>query len=139
VLNAYAVKHAETRDYFDDEDAGLEEDGDSTGEGDQRMNLFRGTSTTDRKTRVKKEEPDPADLGSYTPVSQRALQSGRHEIKLFTMIENAWPSVEAQGKAAIAAYNYAATKHAEELEACEHSNPSEESLLLTALKPRVFL
>lgn len=102
------------------------------------MNHFRGMSATDRKTRVKKEEPDPVDLGSYTPVSQRALQSGRHEIKLFTMIENAWPTVEAQGKAARAAYNYAATKHAEELEACEHSNPPEESLLLTALKPMVF-
>jgi hypothetical protein len=138
VLNVYAAKQAETRDYFDDEDAGLEEDGESTGEGDQRVNLLRGTSATDRKTRVKKEEADAADLGNYTPISQRALQSGRHEIKLFTMIENAWPNVEAQGKAAIAAYNYAATKHAEELEACEYSNLPEESVLLTALKLVTF-
>jgi hypothetical protein len=93
----------------------------SDAEGNQVARRARSVSAAERKIRVKKSVPDPTDLGGYTPIGMRILQTGRHETKMVTLIENAWPNLELQGKMSKAAYNYASTKHADELENCESS------------------
>jgi hypothetical protein len=125
-LNNYAVQQAEPRDYFDDPDAGLEDDPDgdqsiSDAEGNQAARRVRSVSVAERKARVKKLVPDLADLGGYSPNGVRFLQTGRQETKLVTLIESAWPNAEKQAIMSKAAYNYATTKHADELETCESS------------------